>query len=87
MSDVGVRELKQHLSEYLERASQGETIRVTDRGRPKAMIGPIPGRDRIEQGIAEGWITPAKSSKGLTRIARVKSELRSEDVLAEDRDG
>jgi len=34
--DVGVHELKQHLSEYLERAARGEAIRVTDRGVPKA---------------------------------------------------
>jgi prevent-host-death family protein len=37
--DVGVRTLKQHVSEYLERAARGETIRVTDRGQPKAILG------------------------------------------------
>src|SRR5659263_291221 len=52
--DVGVRELKQKLSEYLDRAAGGELIRVTDRGVPKAVLGPIPGQDRIEQGIHEG---------------------------------
>ncbi len=29
---MGVRELKQRLSEYLDRAERGEIIRVTDRG-------------------------------------------------------
>jgi len=63
--DVGVRELKAHLSDYLDRAEKGETIRVTHRGRPKAILGPRPtGRDadspslRIEQGIREGWLAP-----------------------------
>lgn len=86
MSDVGVRELKQHLSEYLERASHGESIRVTDRGTPKAMLGPLPGREMIDRGIEEGWITPAKGSGSLSRVARVKAARRTEDVLAEDRD-
>jgi len=41
-----VRELKQKLSEYLDRAERGEVLRVTDRGRPKAVLGPLPGRAR-----------------------------------------
>jgi len=85
MSDVGVRELKQHLSEYLERASQGETIRVTDRGRPKAILAPIPGRLQIEKGIAEGWITPATRS-GFEPFERIKPMMSTEEALAEDRD-
>jgi prevent-host-death family protein len=54
--NVGVRSLKEHLSEYLERAARGETIVVTDRGEPKAMLGPVPGRLDLERGIAEKWI-------------------------------
>ena len=56
--DVGIRELKQRLSEYLDRVERGEVIRVTDRGRPKAVISPVPGRAVIEVGVEEGWITP-----------------------------
>jgi prevent-host-death family protein len=84
MADVGVRELKQRLSEYLDRAERGELLRVTDRGRPKALLGPLPGRARVEQGIAEGWIT-AGSGARLRPIRRVKSSSRILDVLAEDR--
>jgi prevent-host-death family protein len=36
--DVGIRELKQRLSEYLDRVSKGEVVRITDRGRPKALL-------------------------------------------------
>lgn len=54
MVDVGVRDLKQHLSEYLDRAERGELVRVTDRGWPKALLGPLPGRARVEEGIARG---------------------------------
>jgi prevent-host-death family protein len=84
MTDVGVRELKQRLSEYLDRAERGELVRVTDRGRPKALLGPLPGRARVEDGIAEGWITPASTS-GLPAIRRWTASARALDALAEDR--
>jgi prevent-host-death family protein len=84
MADVGIRELKQHLSEYLDRAERGELVRVTDRGRPKALLGPLPGRANIDDGVAAGWITPG-SGKRLGAIARVKADTRVLDVLAEDR--
>lgn len=60
--DVGVRELKQRLSEYLDRAARGERITVTERGRPKAQLVPLPGGDHIQRGIEEGWITPPMDS-------------------------
>jgi len=82
--DVGVRELRHRLAELLERAARGETIRVTDRGVPKAVIGPVPGRDRIEEGIAAGWITPG-SGAAVTRVRRVRSTRRIQDVLDDDR--
>lgn len=82
--DVGVRELKQRLSEYLELAERGELIRVTERGRPKAMLGPLPGRVRIEAGVAEGWIRPGEA-KPLRRAKRASSRRTIAAVLAEDR--
>ena len=76
MSTVGVRELKEHLSEYLEQASRGEQILVTDRGRPKAMIGPLPGRAHIEDGIAEGWISAGSGAALPARAVLPAAELR-----------
>jgi prevent-host-death family protein len=85
MTDVGVRELKQRLSDYLDRAERGELLLVTDRGRPKALLGPLPGRARVEEGVAEGWITPGtESGLGVAR-RRWKSSRRVLDALAEDR--
>jgi prevent-host-death family protein len=84
MADVGVRELKQRLSEYLDRAERGEVLRVTDRGRPKAVLGPVPGRARVEDGIRAGWIAPGTGSS-LRPVHRWKSDKRVIDVLAEDR--
>jgi len=84
MPEVGIRELKQHLSEYLDRAERGEVLRVTDRGRPKAILGPVPGRARIEGGIRAGWITPGSGMR-LGPVRRAKSSRRVLDALAEDR--
>jgi len=85
---VGIRELKARLSELVERAANGETIRITERGKLKAELAPPSARSRIEQGIAEGWITPAKDPGGFGRRDRktFKSPLRTEEVLAEDRE-
>src|SRR4029450_9172180 len=52
--DVGGRGAKEQLSRYLERVARGETIRVTDRGVPKAILAPLPGRARLEDGSSPG---------------------------------
>ena len=81
-----IRDLKAHLSEYLARAAAGEVITVTDRGRPSAVLAPLPGRARIELGIAEGWMT-APSRSGLGPARRHRASATSTDVLREDRNG
>jgi prevent-host-death family protein len=83
--DVGVRELKAKLSEFVERAARGEVIRVTERGRPKALLGPLPGRLRIDEGIAEGWITPPRDQVVPQRARRTRAERTVAELLAEDR--
>lgn len=84
MIEVGIRELKQHLSEYLDRAERGETLRVTHRGRPKAVLGPVPGRARIAEGIRDGWITPGTGSP-LAPVRRWTSDRSVAEVITEDR--
>lgn len=52
---VGVRELRDRLSSYLERARAGEQIEITDRGRPIAMLVPLPeSRAAVAELIAAG---------------------------------
>lgn len=82
--DVGVRELKARLSEYLDLAARGEVVRVTERGRPKAMLVPIPGRVRVDDGVAEGWVTPP-TRRGLGPARRAASARSVAEVLSEDR--
>ena len=82
--DVAVRELKQNLSKYLERAARGETIRVTDRGTPKAMIGPLPDRLQLDRGIAEGWVEAA-SGKVAKAVRRARAAQPTAAALSEGR--
>jgi prevent-host-death family protein len=42
MLSIGVRELRQHASRYLAQVRAGDTIEVTDRGRPVARLVPVP---------------------------------------------
>ena len=58
---VGVRELRQNLSVYLERVIAGERLAVTERGRPVAMLVPLsPTATLVERLVAEGRATPAR---------------------------
>jgi prevent-host-death family protein len=41
MTTVGVKELKNRLSEYLRRVANGERVIVTERGRPVATLAAI----------------------------------------------
>ena len=57
---VGVRELRQNLSVYLDRVKSGESLTVTERGTEVARLVPMPsGASTIERLIAEGRARPA----------------------------
>ncbi|MFM7094166.1 MAG: type II toxin-antitoxin system Phd/YefM family antitoxin [Actinomycetota bacterium] len=84
--DVGIRELKQRLSEIIELVAQGETVRVTDRGVPKAVLSPALSTDQLAVGIEEGWIRPPRRQGQVGRGPRMKSDRRVADVIAEDRE-
>jgi prevent-host-death family protein len=84
--DVGIRELKARLSEYVDRAAKGEVIRVTDRGVPRAVLLQLPATDRVAEGLAEGWITRGRRSSP-RRIEPIVPPPgpSTADLLAEDR--
>ena len=64
MRAVGVKVLKNKLSEYVRLAEGGETVLVTDRDRVVAELGPPrPGRAPLlsdallAEAVREGWMT------------------------------
>ncbi|MBV8849848.1 MAG: type II toxin-antitoxin system Phd/YefM family antitoxin [Methylobacteriaceae bacterium] len=69
MRSVGLKVLKNKLSEYVRLAAAGEVVRVTDRDRVVAEIVPpqkreIPEDEFLARGAREGWLTPARISDG-----------------------
>ena len=62
MVSIGVRELRQRASELLRRVEQGETIEVTDRGRPVAILAPPPKGSALERLRARGEIDSARGN-------------------------
>ena len=57
---VGVREIRQNLSVYLERVKRGEALEITERGHPVAIIAPLPERGSlVARLVAAGRVTPS----------------------------
>lgn len=59
MTTVGVRELRQRASELLRLVKGGETIEITDRGHPVALLTPLPEGSPLERLRASGDVEPA----------------------------
>jgi antitoxin (DNA-binding transcriptional repressor) of toxin-antitoxin stability system len=65
MRAVGLKVLKNKLSEYVRMAAAGETVLVTDRDRVVAELGP-PKHGRspmaadaiLAEAVRQGWVTP-----------------------------
>jgi prevent-host-death family protein len=59
MTSVGVRALRQRASELLRLVEQGETVEITDRGRPVALLTPLPEGSPLDRLRAAGEIESA----------------------------
>ena len=88
MRSVGLKVLKNRLSEYVRLAAQGETVLVTDRDRVVAeLTPPAAGRSRdladavLAEAVREGWIRPAALGQSGAPPRRPVAKLRS--LLAE----
>jgi prevent-host-death family protein len=89
MIKAGIRELRQNASDLIRRVIEGETIEVTDRGRPVARIVPLHGRSVMDQLVAEGRATAARNDllklkpfppvSGKRPLSEVLSDLRADE--------
>jgi len=94
MRAIGLKVLKNKLSEYVRLAAGGETVLVTDRDRVVAeLIPPTPGRAellrdaQLAEAVREGWLTPPLVGPGAPPANEPVAPLRT--LLAElrrDRD-
>jgi prevent-host-death family protein len=81
MDRIGVRELRQHASRYLQRVARGESLEVTDRGRPVARLVPVRG-DAWADMVASGRVTPAEDERDVVDDAPVDYGIDASGVLA-----
>ncbi len=91
MDSIGVRELRQNASVYLGRVKDGESIQVTERGVPIAILSPAPSLSLFDRLVAEGAITPARGelstwlrdnpvqTRPAGRLSEKLQQLRDED--------
>lgn len=91
---VGIRELKNRTSALMRRVAEGETVEVTDRGRPVARLVPVRSSP-WEQLVAEGRATPARrdllaimdelglpmpAQPGQRSLSAILAEMRDEET-------
>lgn len=85
-SEVGIRELKNELSKYIDRVRAGEEVIVTDRGRPVARLSSLDqSTDRLADLIAAGLVRPPASAKRHRPRPRIKASGTVSDLVAEQR--
>ncbi len=88
MTTVGVRELRQNLSIYLDRVKKGEAMSVTEHGRVVAMLRPPEATGGLtERLVAEGRARPAtRAIADLPRPLRVTLKRPLSALLDDQRD-
>ncbi len=85
---VGIAELRQNLSRYLQRVAEGERLLVTDRNQPVAELGPPPSTgEALDRLIAAGRVTrpvrrglpgPLQMDGDPHALSRALDEIRGE---------
>ena len=87
--EIGIRELKSRLSSYLRQVRTGETIIITDRGRPIARIVPIMQStyDPLEIVRSAGLIDwNGETISQIDPVAQIAGEKSVAELLIEDRE-
>jgi prevent-host-death family protein len=83
---VGVRDLRDHLSAYLERVKAGEIITITEHGRPVAtLVSQMPSPKLLEL-AGQGRVTLAtKPRTSLDKIVGVPYDGSIQELMDEIR--
>ncbi len=81
MDRVGVRELRQNASRVLQRVKAGETVEITEHGRPVARLMPI-GGDEYDRLVDAGEVLPGTQDILAGQPVVVPGLRLSEDLAA-----
>ena len=79
MGTVGIADAKAHLSELVERASGGEAVQITSRGKPVApIVGAKTLRKRIGIAVPRAMVEtmPMQAKPGSEFIHRMRNKAR-----------
>lgn len=83
---VGIRDLRDHLSTYLDRVKSGETLTITEHGHPIARIVGSGLPPRLLEMFARGEATPAtRPLSDLRNIRRARITGSTQDLIDEIR--
>jgi prevent-host-death family protein len=86
-SRVGVRQLRQNLSVYLDRVRAGERFEVTDRGHPVAVLIPLPKPSTaLQRLIATGRAAAPEGDLLDLPMPGGRPSTKVSDALAEQRE-
>lgn len=86
VEQVGVRELRQNLSVYLARIARGETLEVTDRGQPVAILAPLPRPISVLERLKrDGLLIPATGDLLALKRPRMAVSRRGSKALEAQR--
>ncbi len=78
--NIGIRELKAHLSEYLRRAQAGEHLTVTDRGH--AIVVLSPADESPDVGWAHAMVAEGRAQWGGGKPVGLGPRIKSRGQLA-----
>jgi prevent-host-death family protein len=85
-AEVGIRELKNGLSKYIDRVRAGEEVIVTDRGRPVARLCALDAsEDRLADLVAAGVVRAPASRRRHVPERRIKPKAPVSDLVADQR--
>lgn len=85
MAEAGIRELRNHLSKYLDRVRAGEEITVMDRGTTIAKVVPVGHPRPYDRLVAEGIIEPSQAGERKRPRRRVAAQGSVSELVADQR--
>jgi prevent-host-death family protein len=86
---VGIRELKGHLSEYVQQVKEGATLVITERGKPVSRMLPIAAspEERLAQLAAAKLVAwSGRKVRPASPVARLEGGKTVAEILLEDRE-
>lgn len=83
--EVGIRDLRDHLSKYLAGVARGDELVVTDHGQAVARIMPIEAPRPIDRLVAEGLVHPSPGGPRSRPTRRIQTKRPVSELVTDQR--